>query len=67
LCNVLSDIRGPSLGGVESHHSYWLGVIPIADIADDIAFGGVGFICFDLGATKWPKIVEHNVDRDIIG
>src|SRR5262249_50286660 len=65
--NVLCDITRPSLGGIESHHSYWLGVLATADITDDIPFAGVGFIRFDVGATKWAKVVEHQVDGDIIG
>jgi hypothetical protein len=32
LCDVLCDITRPSLGGVESNNSYWVGVIATADL-----------------------------------
>jgi len=39
-----------------------------ADLADDIPFGGVGFIGFDICATKWVKVIEHQTSdgRDLV-
>jgi hypothetical protein len=62
LLQFLCDITRPSLSGVESYHAYWLGVMAAADIADDVPFAGVGFIGFDIGATKWAKVIEHQVN-----
>jgi hypothetical protein len=33
--NVLCHSTRPSLGGVKRHHSYWIGVLAIADVVDD--------------------------------
>ena len=42
--------------------------VATADLADDIPFGGVGFIGFDICATKWVKVIEHQTSdgRDLV-
>jgi hypothetical protein len=65
-CNVLCNITRSSLGGVKSHHSYWIGVLAVADIVDDSQLVGCRFIGFDIGATELVKVVEHDVHSDIV-
>src|SRR5262245_14304620 len=60
-CNVLCNITRPSLDGVKSHHSYWIGVLAVADIVDDSLLVNCCFIGFDIGATKLAKVIEHDV------
>jgi hypothetical protein len=42
-------------------------VLAAADFADDIPFTGLGFIGFGISATKWAKVIEHQVNGDTIG
>jgi hypothetical protein len=66
-CNVLCDITGPSLNGVKSHHSYWVGVLAADDIADDGLFVGFRSIGFGIGATKLLAVViDYDVRSDIV-
>jgi len=61
-----ADITRPSLDGVKSHHSYWIGVLAADDIANDRFFVGLRFVGFDIRATKVAKVIEHNVHGDIV-
>jgi mannose-6-phosphate isomerase-like protein (cupin superfamily) len=65
-CNVLCDITRPFLGSVKGHHSYWIGVLALADIFDDSLYVCCRFIGFHIGATELAELVEHDVNSDIV-
>jgi hypothetical protein len=64
--DVLCDIMSPPLDGVKSHHAYRVGVCAAADIANDGLFVGFRFVGFDIGATKFTKVIERDVHGNIL-
>src|SRR5262245_31197865 len=67
LGNSVAYIARPAFGDIKSHHARGVGVLTVHDFADDSPFIGFCLISFDISTAKIAKIVEHDMDGDIIG
>ena len=65
--NSLGYITRPAFGDIESHHARRVGILAIHNFADDGPFIGFCLISFDVSTAKFAKIVEYDINGDIVG
>jgi hypothetical protein len=65
--NSLGYITRPAFVDIESHHARRVGILAIHNFADDGPFIGLCLISFDVSTAKFAKIVEYDINGDVVG
>ena len=64
--DVLGDIASPAFSSIEGDNATRVIVFPRKDALDDCSEVSLGFIGLPVGAAGFAKIVEHDMDRDLV-